>query len=264
MNRSRVTRFLASVFLSTSIAASLLAEDITTRSGKVFKEAILSDANADSVTIKHSGGSERVSLADLPEAIQKRYQFNPRQTELQRKAGEVEKLKDDLARAQAELKKLKADNDRLRTENAASQASVQPKPSKPLADVPAPNPADVIEVRDLALYYKADRASADQRFKDKTFRIQGTIERFSQVLLLRYYDILLESPDRSSQIVCSFSYPARFSTVYSKDHGQILVGADSEKRETPLLKAGTVVTVEGKCKGWHGSEVKFNNCKIVR
>ena len=264
MNKRIVGVPLLCIFLFAS-AARGLAEDIVTTKGKVFKNAEIIRVESDGVLIKHSGGTERVSLAELPPAIQKKYGLDPKDAELRRKAEEVDRLKAELDRAQSELKRLKQDNERLRTERAQMVPAPAPaKPSKPLVEVPPVKSDDVVDVRDLVLYYKADAAAADARFKKKTFRITGTVERFNPKMFLRKYDVILESPDKAIKVAGNFDYADNFNAVVTQKRGQNLVALVGRNGEMDLMKAGDVIILKGTCQGLSDSFVDFSGCVQVR
>lgn len=248
-----------------AIATRGLAEDIVTTTGKVLKNAEIIKVETDSVTIKHSGGTERVPLAELPPAIQKKHGLDPQGAELRRKAEEVERLKNELSRAQTELKQLKQDNERLRTERAQMVPAPAPaKPSKPLVEVPPVKRDDVVDVRDLVLYYKTDPAAADARFKKKTFRITGTVERFNAKMFLRKYDVVLESPEKAIKVTGSFDYADNFNAVFTKERGQSLVALVGPNGEMNLMKVNDAVTLRGTCQGLSGPYVDFSGCEVIR
>jgi hypothetical protein len=267
------------------IQASLFAEDIVTKSGQVLRNAQIVADHADQVTIRHLGGTETFAAAEIPEPVRRRF----RDEEFRRKADEVQKLKQDLARRESELKRLREENDRLhrdaeqrRAREAADLARRNAEletlkeenqrlarerkpipPSPPLETLPELQADAVVEARDIVLYYRADLAAAEQRFKKRTFRIRGAIERFEPRMFMRRYDVLLESPDKSVSVVCKFTYAEGWTAVYTKDRGRDLVAKEGPS-ETRLMKAGDTVTLRARCEGLKGSELEFSRCEQVR
>jgi multidrug efflux pump subunit AcrA (membrane-fusion protein) len=211
----------------------------------------------------------------LPFAARVRAQATPdtRQEELRRKQAEVEKLQDELSRAQKELDRLKQENQQLRREKTEAQSTaatataaaeaLAPKPSRPLANVPPVGPSEVVESRDLALYFKADPAGAAERFAGKTFRVRGPIEAFSPKLFRRDYEVLLESPDRQVKAAFGFKYAPDFTAVITKNHGQHLVAKTAGGGERQLLAAGDVITIQARCDGFSDNRVEFSRCQVV-
>jgi hypothetical protein len=193
--------------------------------------------------------------------------------ELQRKAQEVEKLKEELNRAQSDLQKLEAENQRLRAEKTNPPPTPATPPATPATPArPAPAvatlrplaPGEVVETRDMVEQFRADPAGAEQRYRKKAFRVRGEIARFSVKFAVRYYDVVLASPERSISVVCGFNYVDRYRSVYTKQTGEVLVGVVGQRKEIPLLKVGDSVVVEGTCKGLKDGELVFNGCQVVK
>jgi len=191
----------------------------------------------------------------------------PATEELKRKAAEVERLKADLERAQKELQKLGEENQKLRSEKARLIASPPPppapKPSRPLADVAPIKADDLMEVRDLVLYYQADAALADARFKKQTFRVKGRIENFGLKMFTRNYDLLLETPDKQLRAACNFIYADHYHAVLTRGHGQILM-AISGKGEAQLTRLGEEVVIRGRCEGLVDGRVQLGRCELLK
>ena len=243
-------------------AAAHGAEDVTTRSGKVLKKAEIVAIEGDQIIIRHAGRTEKFGPAEIPEPLQKRF----RDHELKRKADEVEKLRQELARREAELRKLKDENERVAREPnpAAPTASrVVEKSSTPIEPLPAIKAGDTLDTKEIVLHYKTDSAAADHRYRKKTFQIKGVVERFEPKRFVRLYDVLLESPEKSVGLVCKFSYADRWKAVYTKEHGRLLVAREGQS-EIRLLKAGDTVIVRARCEGLKGSDLEFSRCELVR
>src|SRR5436189_2831530 len=99
------------------IHSCLLAEDIVTRSGKRLKNAEIVSLEGDQIVIKYDGGREKFAATEIPDNAQKRF----RDQELKRKADEVQKLKQELARREKELQQLQRDKERLRHDPEQNQ-----------------------------------------------------------------------------------------------------------------------------------------------
>lgn len=190
-----------------------------------------------------------------------------KQEEHRRKAAAVEKLKDELSRAQKELERLQKENEQLRREKSQAgpgAPAVAPKPSRPLVELPVIDEHAVVNARDLALYYEADPAAADQRFKNKRFRITGTVEGFNPKLFAQQYEVYLEAPDKQTKIACGFRYREDYTAVVTRRRGQELAARNERGGEGLLLKVGDVVTVQGRCKGLSEGAVELAGCEVVR
>src|SRR6266540_2530326 len=278
-----LNRLAAAVVCLFCLPACLAAEDVATRSGKVLKNAEVLSVEADQFVIKPDGGTERFGAAEFTAETRARL----RQADLLRKTAEVEKLKQELARREQELKQIKEDNERLRrnplkgereeehrqreaelqklkAENAKlrseqSRAAITSdapplaeKPSRPLAELPPLTASDVVDAKDLVLYYKSHAVAADQRFRKKTFLIKGVADKFEAVRFMRRFEVLLDSPDNSIRVVCKFAYANKWNAVYTKERGRSLVAKEGPS-ELKLLKIGDVVNTRGRCEGMKGS-----------
>src|SRR5213592_3744307 len=97
-----VGQFILLCFVCACGAIGLRGEDITTLDGRVFRNASVVKLEAAGVVIKHDGGTKQIAWAELPAPLRQRYQAEARQ----QKEAEIQKLKQDLARAEAEAAKL--------------------------------------------------------------------------------------------------------------------------------------------------------------
>jgi len=167
---------------------------------------------------------------------------------------EVERLK-------SELTKTKDENLRLKQENEKAAARSQAAPfvnyvSTPMASLPQLKPEDVVEAMDLANYYHADAAAADQRYRKQKFTVRGEIVAFEKPPFLTNYRILLKTPDRAVKVICELNPPENANAVFTVNHGEQLVALAGERR-VPMLKVGDTVQVAGWCRGADGSDVNF-------
>ena len=120
-----------------------------------------------------------------------------------------------------------------------------------------------MEARDLALYFSADAAAANQRFLNRPFRLRGTVDSFDPKMLRQRYDVILGTADRAMRVVCAFGYPEGTKAVFTKKGGRTLVRVSERGAEIPLLEAGQTVVVEGRCEGAADGEVRFRALRIV-
>jgi len=121
-----------------------------------------------------------------------------------------------------------------------------------------------MDAAELVQQFKTDPPAADQRYRRKTFRVRGVIERFEPRLFVRKYDVLLESPDRFVRVVAVFDYPNDYKSIYTTQRGQTLVGKPAENKEVTLMRAGQTLVLQGRCKGAHDTEIVFTGCEVVR
>src|SRR6266480_7030289 len=108
-NRQAASHFMQPVIFFVLLAACASfagVEDITTNGGKSFENTEVIRFQADGLVIKHDGGTNWIGWKDLPTPTRKRFQTEARK----RKEEEIQKLKQDLARAEAEAARLKEDD----------------------------------------------------------------------------------------------------------------------------------------------------------
>jgi hypothetical protein len=70
----RTTALAILAALSVSVA---LAEDFKTINGKEYKNATVTRAEPDGITIKFSGGLVKIPFTELPEEVQERFHYDP-------------------------------------------------------------------------------------------------------------------------------------------------------------------------------------------
>src|SRR5438552_9732337 len=161
------------------------AEDITTSNGRVFKNASVVKFEADGVVIKHDGGTKQIAWAELPASLRQRYQTEARQ----QKEAEIRKLKQDLARAEAEAAKLNQADQPTTETTLPATARVKPSGSttprehatetaQPALNRPSLNRDEVVDSAELVQQFKTDSAAAGERYRQKTLRVKGVIQRF--------------------------------------------------------------------------------------
>jgi hypothetical protein len=266
----RPTRKIAFFLLILSGYLSCLrADDLTTADGTVFKDAQVIRYETDGVVIRHAAGTNRVDWKSLPASARGRYQAEARK----QKEEEIQKLKRDLARAEAEAARLKPDDGKPenpkrapaeKSNEAAAGPQTGPSTTRPVSNLPALKPDEVVEVAELVRQFKDDPAGADQRYRKRKFRLTGIVERFEPKLFVRKYDVLLESPERFVRVVAVFDYPDDYRTVYTTQRGRTLVGKPAENKEVTLLQAGQTVVLQGTCQGARDTDIVFTGCRFIR
>ena len=250
----------------------LHAEDITITDGRVFKNASVVKFEADGVVIKHDGGTKQIAWAELPAPLRQRYQAEARQ----QKEAEIQKLKQDLARAEAEAAKLNQTEAQPKNEPTPPAAAPvkssdsttprgrTPGPAKPAGDLTPLKRDEIVDAADLVQQFKTDSSAAEQRCQKKTFGVKGVIARFEAKLFRRQYEVILESPEKFMRVVLRFDYPDDYKSIYTIQNGQKLVGRPAENKEVTLMTVGDAVVFQGKCKGLRDAEIVFTGCKRDR
>jgi hypothetical protein len=189
--------------------------------------------------------------------------------ELERKEAELEKLKSPASKLQQAIQNAKA----KKQDEAAQQVS--PPQTTVSSPAPAPTPSKtvsfallsplekgtVVSATDLGAHYRANAAAADERYRKRTFRVQGEIVGFEKPMMVRNYNILLKTAEAQTRIMCDFYPPENFRAVYTINGGTVLVGTMPDTR-VQIAKVGDTVVIEGKCKGQSGGGVKLTNCEM--
>jgi hypothetical protein len=272
MSLRAVGKIFLLFFLCSCSPIGLRAEDITIGDGRVYKNATVVKFEADGVVIKHDGGTRQIGWEELPAQLRQRYQAEARR----KKQAEVEKLKQDLARAEAEAAKLNRTEDQPKRAAtppvaAAVESSVAtttranpPGPSKPAGNPTPLKNDDIVDAAELVQQFKTDSVAAEETCQKKTFRVKGVVQRFEAKLFLRQYGVILESPEKFMRVVLRFDYPDDYKSIYTIQNGQALVGRPAENKLVTLMTVGDAVVVQGRCKGLHDAEIAFTGCKIVR
>jgi len=182
--------------------------------------------------------------------------------ELERKEAELEKLKHDLNKTKGENVQLKQQHDADAQRIAQSPTNVPPPHiSPPLASLPPVAEGETIDAMDLANYYHTDAASADQRFGNRVLKVKGEIVGFYVVPFTRLYKIFLKTPDRGVKVICSFTQPEKFKSVFTVDYGEKLVGLLNETR-VPIAKVGDTAVIQGHCRQSNPAEVNLSRCDL--
>src|SRR5436309_2629107 len=109
---------------------------------------------------------------------------------------------EELERKEAELEKLKAGQnvtsqkppaaDSAKSTAAPPAEPVATRVSPPLASLPPLEAGQPVEAMDLANYYRADAAAADQRFKKQKLTVRGEVAGFDKPLFRRGYKMILK------------------------------------------------------------------------
>ena len=266
MKRSHASGILPLAFALAFWCNGARAEDLTTASGKVFKNIEIRELNSDSITVNHSGGVTKIPLNDLPSEIQKRFSAIELFKELRRTTGELERLRTELAATRREKAKLAQTGElsgRLAAEvnNAGGQHTAIPFP--PITGLPQLQASDVVDADEITHHYKTDFRSADLRYKKKVFRVRGKIERFEEKPFVRKISVVFESAERFQRVVCELPFPDEFNALYSTKGGQVLVGIANSRREVRLMEVGETVVLTGLCAGLQRGGVFFSQCKRV-
>ena len=253
------------VLLLLSWPRFLQGDDLQTSEGTVFTNAAVIRYEAEGIVVKHDGGTNRVAWKQLPAPARQRHQAEARK----QKEAEIQKLKQDLARAESEAAALNEDHGQtpsqvrsLAGKPAASPRAPEPA-ARPVAELPPVKPDEVMDTAELLQQFRTDPPRATRRYLNKSFRVRGVVERFEPRLFIRKYDVILESPDRLIRVVAGFDYPNDYRAIYTTQRGQTLVGKPAENSELTLMRVGQKIVLEGRCKGARDTEIAFTGCRLI-
>ena len=208
-----------------------------------------------------------------------------RLTELEQKAAQVERLaaelaqaKDEIARlkgqrveltqAKSEIVKLKEEQAELKKAAPKSERWLPPAvenaaknlpPTPPLQSLPALQKDEVVSVHDLLNHYAPDPAAADQRYRDRVFRIHGVIAEVDKPLMLAPYKVIFRLPGQSLKVTCEVRPPDEFTKVYVTTDREKVIGETERKRVT-FATVGTEATYRGRCKGLRDGAISLVGC----
>src|SRR5215469_2604632 len=96
-----------------------------------------------------------------------------KEAELNKMKGDLNKTKGDLQQTQGDLEKTKGENQELKKQHEQDAAKIAAvptpppevmHPSPPISSLPVLKEGEIVDAMDLGNYYRADAATADQRF----------------------------------------------------------------------------------------------------
>lgn len=242
------------------LAGRLGAADLTLANGRVLRDATVTAEDADTARVRHAGGEERVYLFDLPVEEQRRLGFDPLAA-LRRRTAEVERLKAELAAARGEVAaKSQALVKATAPRNAALWTNLPP--TRPAAELPPIGPNETVSVFDLVNHYRADPSSADARYRRKSFRLEGVVERIEDGLLTRTIKVLFESPDPAQRVVGEWFVPETLQKFYTKQEGREL-WVTGGRGPNPLLQNGRKAVFEARCTGLKDGALRLDRLELV-
>jgi hypothetical protein len=177
---------------------------------------------------------------------------------------EIGMLKQELSRAQEQnvqlQKQHEADAAKVASALAAEPLIIHDSP--PMVSLPPLQSGDTVDAMDLANYYRADPATADQRYRNRSFLVRGEVARFEKTLFSREYRIILKTADREIKVTCSVFPPETYKAVFTVNDGAEMVGLTPREARVPLAKVGQTVLIGGQCKGLRNSQVTIAGCEL--
>ncbi len=208
--------------------------------------------------------------------------------ELQRKAAELDRLKGELNKTQGEKQQLESDKARLQAEQeqlkkarqdaeakaaearaaaaaaaAAKTESVIQHNTPPMTALPPLRKDEVVDAMDLMNHFRANATAAGKRYGAQRIRVTGEVTGFEKPLLVSYYVIYLKTTESRWKVACHVYPPRTYSSAYTINGGNDMVGSTPTGSLYTLAKVGQTVVVEGQCTGLHNQVVAFSSCSLV-
>ncbi len=235
---------------------SLRAADVTTISGKQFRNVELMAVESDHVLLRHDGGRERVAWSDLTPSSQLEF--------LRGKVLELDRLKGELSKTRDETKALQKTTEQYRQNLAALGETLPEKPVTPAASLPPIAKGDKVDASEMAMHFIQDPATAEARYRKKTFRVEGVVERLEKDLFFSTYRALLRVPGKSVRVVCVIKPPEVYTKVYAARSGERMVAEGERLGKVTLMQAGDKLVFEGRCSGLSDGAVTFAVSQIIQ
>jgi hypothetical protein len=220
-------------------------------------------------------GAPRLALcADdetVPISKERLQELLRKEAELNKMKGDLNKTKGDLQQTQGDLEKTKGQNQELKKQHEQDTAKIAAAPasppevthlSPPISSLPVLKEGEIVDAMDLGNYYRADAATADQRFLKHSFQVQGEVAAIEKPLFIRNYKIVLKTADRDLKVVCNIYPPEKYRTTFIMDYGSKLIGELTDGTRVELASKGTTATISGECKGVQGTEIYLAGCEL--
>ena len=113
---------LVAVFVALAFATAGFGLDITTRSGMTYRKCEVEKVESDGIRVSHDTGAAKIAFEDLPDALRRKYGFDPAKVAAYRKGIAEAKA---AAEAKATLEKLQADAARQKQVKTAKLVAEQ-------------------------------------------------------------------------------------------------------------------------------------------
>jgi len=266
----RIGCFLALVL---AVGPATRAEDLTALDGRVFHGVELRRLDDDRLSIRHSGGQASLFFFEVPEEVRKRLGFDT-DAALKRLTLELVRLRGPAPAAVAAvpagpallpavvapalLPAAKPEVERVRTARWLGLV-----PPAPAAQLPPVSAGETVTVWNLVNHYRSDPPAADARYRKRSFRVTGVVERIDKSLATRLVRVFLESPDPSVRPVCEWRIDDKVQAFHTVRDGRTLVAENSHSK-WKLLEAGETVTFEVRGGGMDDGLVELKQASLKR
>gem|GEM_PF-2572953 len=250
---------VTAIAVATAITMLLVAEgaeagavDVVTLGGKEYRQARVVAVEGMQVVLTHAGGKTQVAWSDLSAETQLRL-LKENVTELERAQGDLHKTKD-------EAKVLQQTTEQYRKNLVAlgEDPAAEAKPVTPAASLPPLDKSTLVTSDQIVGHYRADVATADTRYRKKTFRLEGVVERLEKDLFRQTYQAVLKVPGKGMRLICVVKPPEAYTKVYSIRNGERMIGEGERLGKVTLMQAGDKIVFEGRCSGLKDETLHFD------
>ncbi|MFM8877876.1 MAG: hypothetical protein ACKOKG_01880 [Verrucomicrobiota bacterium] len=275
-------RALASVIALASLM-TVSAEEIVTLDGRTFREATARRRDEDRLWVEHSGGKTSLFFFEVPEPLRRRLGFDS-EAALKRLTLEAVRQRDAAA---APAKPTSSGSVRGPSDSAPNTPNLLQPPSAPTllaparpavespqtarwaglvpptpaAQLPPVPPGQEITVWELVNHYRSDPPAADARYRKRSFRITGVVERMERGIVSRNVRVFLETPDPAVRPVCEWRIDDKIPAFHTRRDGRTLI-AENNRSRWKLLEAGQTVTFEIQGNGLDDGLVELKQARL--
>lgn len=190
-------------------------------------------------------------------------------------ADEADDLRRELERARQRIQQLEGENALLRGAAPAVPPAAVATPG--LVAVPAAGvtPAtftlvtlpplaegEVVTLDRLFADFRQSQLAADTRYRGRTLRVRGTVERIAKVFAMMQFEVTLRGEDPVGRAQANVTFPG-ISNVRLTPNGRELHGSRPFKAEQLLLRTDDVFEFEGEFEGLEGGVLRFRKARPV-
>lgn len=183
-------------------------------------------------------------------------------------ADEADDLRRELERARQRIQQLEEENARLRGA-APPAAMVSPAPAAggtpatfTVVTLPPLAEGEVVTLDRLFADFRQSQLAADTRYRGRTLRVRGTVERIAKVFAMMQFEVTLRGEDPVGRAQANVTFPG-ISNVRLTPNGRELHGNRPFKAEQVLLRADEVFEFEGEFVGLEGGVLRFRKARPV-
>ncbi|MBM3850906.1 MAG: hypothetical protein FJ396_12105 [Verrucomicrobia bacterium] len=255
------------------------AETLSLPDGRTFREATVRRLDDDRLVVEHAGGQSTLFFHEVPEALRRRLGYDS-EAALRRLTLEVFRLR-GVARGGATpdanpgtgtepVRPRLLEPVAVPAPPSASQAGTTASRAERWAGLEPPARAtglapvgdgQVIGVWELVNHYRSDPSASDARYRKRSFRVTGVVERMERGLVSRNVRVFLETPDPAVRPVCEWRIDDKIPAFHTRRDGRTLV-AENNRSRWKLLEAGQTVTFEVRCDGLEDGLVELKGARL--